>query len=374
MDKFCSRISLFPVAVLVMVSVGCLKLDSHFGETDKISQRNTISFAPRVIETKGSSLPESNSSAMEVFPISESFNVMAFADPGTGKGVNYSTPLMNDVSIAYQTDRWEAVSGTYTWPSTGTVDFHAYYPGSLNASFVQGGNYDYIDIDAVALGKTVGNQTEPFVARALSQISEAKPLVGMAFKHIASQIVVSVYDATEKDILKGNLNIEKVILRNIHFSGDYSDSYNCGKGIWTNLGPAESITLFSGNTPLPFKEKYVGVDGLTDEISNTSTVIVIPESLIKEQGGQVLDITYSVNAFTLNSFEYPAIGPVTASIPLYGKVSGNRLSNGKRYVFHIGISLDDMYKEISFAPGIVGWETENVSAIIIDAYSGEIIK
>ena len=49
------------------------------------------------------------------------------------------------------------------------------------------------------------------------------------------------------------------------------------------------------------------------------------------------------------------------------------LQNGKRYVFHIGISMDGANNEIMFAPKVEGWVTEDISGITIDAVNAALL-
>ena len=121
------KVILFATAIAALVS--CAKSEVVMEEG------SPISFSPNALKTKALILPDGNAGTQQDFPTTETFNVFAFADINDGNGVNYATPLMNDVNISYQNGDWKATTGTYLWPATGSVDFYAYYPGSLNTTF-----------------------------------------------------------------------------------------------------------------------------------------------------------------------------------------------------------------------------------------------
>ena len=80
-----------------------------------------------------------------------------------------------------------------------------------------------------------------------------------------------------------------------------------------------------------------------------------------------------MNEYAINGFNYPATASQTVTIPLYGHVSDNCFKNGKRYVFHVGVSLDGANNEIVFSPSVTGWDTEDISGITIDAVHATLV-
>ena len=89
------------------------------------------------------------------------------------------------------------------------------------------------------------------------------------------------------------------------------------------------------------------------------------------KGNQLVQFGCSLNSVgaTLSpAVDYPATPSQTVSIPLYDRVNAaNKFENGKRYVFHLGISLDGANNEIHFSPVVEGWNTEDINGITVDA-------
>lgn len=337
----------------------------------------TISFSPNALSTKALILPDSNSPEKLAFPTSESFNVFAFADlDGTGVNyeTNYATPLMDDVNVSYQNGDWKATTGTYLWPATGTVDFYAYHPASINATFDTASEPKALSLTGISLGTAVGSQIDPLVASVLAQSAASKPKVNLVFKHITSQIAATAFDATTTESLRGKISIKSVVFKNMNTSGDYHEGTTVGKGEWTNVNTVANFTSFSGSEVLSTTESYLSGGSFIASIDNSAAFVVVPVDITNDPAnGQTIEVTYSISAYTINGFDYPATPNQTVTIPLYGKVSANKFQNGKRYVFHIGISLDGANNEIMFSPVVEGWDTEDISGITVDAVNATLM-
>ena len=359
------------IAAAVAALVSCAK--SEYYKADP----SAISFAPNALSTKALILPNSDSPEQLAFPETEAFNVFAFADlDGAGNvyEVNYGTPLMEDVEISHQGGDWKATTGTYLWPATGTVDFYAYYPGTLTAAFDSVSTPKHLVLTGISLGTTVGNQIDPLVAATISQVAANKPTVGLVFKHITSQIAATAFDATNTKSLRGKISIEKVVFKNMKTSGDYEEGTTVGKGAWDNINTTSDFTSFQGREVLDTLESYLSAGSFTAAIDNSAAFVVVPENIVTGTANdQAIEVSYSIAAYTINGFNYPPTPTQTVTIPLYGKVSANMLQNGKRYVFHIGISMDGANNEIMFAPKVEGWVTEDISGITIDAVNAVLL-
>jgi hypothetical protein len=359
---------LFIIAAAALAFAACSKSEYN---APAIS---AINFAPNALSTKALILPDGNSPEQLAFPTTETFNVFAFADLGDGNGTNYTNPLMDDVNISNQGGDWKATTGTYLWPATGTVDFYAYHPASLNATFVSTDEPKGINIAGIELGTIIGSQIDPLVATVLAQSAPAKPKVALVFKHIASQIAVTAFDATTTETLKGKISIEKVTFKNLHTSGDYTKSTTIGKGAWSNINTIADFVSFQGSEVLQETESYLSGASFTASIDNSAAFVVIPDNVVTGTAAdQIIEVQYSIAAYTINGFDYPATPTQTVNIPLYNRVSANKFQNGKRYVFHLGISLDGANNEIMFSPMVEGWETEDISGITIDAVNATLL-
>ena len=356
---------IFAIAAAVIAFAACSNIDV----VDRPAT-SPIDFNPNALLTKALILPSSSMPDSLAFPTSETFSVFAFANiTGT---TNYGTPLMNDVEVAYHATTnggdWKSATGTYLWPATGSVDFYAYHPASLNAAFDSLINPKALEITGIELGTTVGNQIDPLVAATINQLAASKPKVSLVFKHITSQIAVAAFDATETASLQGKISIEKVVFKNMKTSGDYTEGTTIGKGAWSNIDHTTDFTSFSGSEVLATTESYLSAGSFSAAIDNSAAFVVIPENIINDNNdGQAIEVTYSIAAYTINGFDYPATPSQTVTIPIYGRVSNEKFENGKRYVFHLGISLDGANNEIMFSPVVEGWNTVDVNGIVVDA-------
>ena len=367
------KIFLFAAAVLALAA--CSK-----SQIETVAP-TAISFEPNALATKALILPDGNAGSQLAFPTSETFNVFAYADldgNGTDYATNYTTPLMDNVEISYHATAtagdWKATTGTYLWPATGTVDFYAYYPGTLNAAFDTTEEPKGVAITGISLGTSVGNQIDPLVASVLGQIASSKPKVALVFKHITSQIAVTAFDATQTASLKGKISIERVVFKNMKTSGDYREGTTLGKGLWSNVNTKADFTSFAGSEVLAEDENYLSAGSFVASIDNSAAFVVVPENIVTGTAAdQAIEVSYSIAAYTINGFDYPATPTQTVTIPLYDKVSANKLQNGKRYVFHLGISMDGANNEIMFAPVVEGWDTEDINGITIDAINAAVL-
>ena len=194
------------------------------------------------------------------------------------------------------------------------------------------------------------------------------------FKHIASQIAVTAFDATNTESLKGKISIEKVTFKNLHTSGDYAKSTTIGKGMWSNINTNADFVSFQGSEVLSTTESYLSGSSFVASIDNSAAFVVIPDNVVTGTAAdQIIEVQYSIAAYTINGFDYPATPTQTVNIPIYGRVSANKFQNGKRYIFHIGISLDGANNEIMFSPLVEGWENEDIDGITIDAVNATLL-
>ena len=359
------------IAAAVAALVSCSKSEVFKAES------SAISFAPNALSTKALILPDSDSPEQLAFPETEAFNVFAFADlDGAGNvyEYNYASPLMDDVEISHQGGDWKATTGTYLWPATGNVDFYAYYPGTITATFDSANEPKGLSLTGISLGTTVGSQIDPLVAATIAQVAANKPTVSLIFKHITSQIAVTAFDATTTVSLRDKISIEKVVFKNMKTSGDYREGSTVGKGAWSNINTNTDFTSFSGSEVLSTTESYLSAGAFSASIDNSAAFVVVPDNIVTGTANdQAIEVSYSIAAYTINGFDYPATPTQTVTIPLYGKVSANKFQNGKRYVFHVGISMDGANNEIMFAPKVEGWETEDIDGITIDAVNAALL-
>ena len=358
----------------ILIVAAALSLVACTKNSADVTSTQELVFSPNALTTKALILPDGNAPTETAFPTTEAFNVFAYADLTSSGTPDYASPLMNDVEISYQGGDWKATTGTYLWPNAGTVDFYAYYPGSLTAALDLTVSPKVLNFTGINLGNAIGNQIDPLVAYTLGQIATAKPKVGLVFKHITSQIAVTAVDATATTALQGKISIERVEFKNMKTTGDYLDGTTAGKGAWSNIGTLADFVSFSGSEVLTTTESYLSGGSFVGAIDNSAAFVIVPDNVVTGTAAdQVVEVTYSVAAYTINGFDYPATTSQTVSIPLYNRVSGNKFQNGKRYVFHLGLSLDGANNEIMFSPTVLGWDTEDISGITVDVVNNSLL-
>ena len=354
-------------AAAALALVACTKTDQN-----ALFSNQEMVFSPNALSTKALILPDSNSPENLDFPTTETFNVFAFSALD-GANYNYGKPLMKDVNISYQGGDWKATTGTYLWPNSGNVDFYAYHPASLPAVFDSTATPKGLTIPSVDLGSVVGSQIDPLTASTIKVTATTKPTVSLVFKHITSQIAVTAFDATTTSTLQGKISIEKVVFNNMKTTGDYREGTSIGQGQWTNPGGNANFVPFLGSKILETSENFLSGGSFAASIDNSAAFVVIPVDVINAASGQSIDVTYSIAEYDINGFHYPATASQTVNIPLYNKISGNKFQNGKRYVFHLGISLDGANNEIMFSPKVTGWDTEDITGITVDAINATLM-
>ncbi len=354
------------IAAAALALAACSKSEVFAPKT------SPIDFAPNAMSTKA--LVEGT-----VFP-DESFGVFAYADLENGNGIDYANPVMDNVEIKKQGPDWKGVTTTahpdpYMWTPTGFINFYAYYPLSLDASFVATENQQQsnkgLHLDNVDLGVTINSQIDPMVACALQQQSSLKPQVPMVFKHITSQIQVYAFDATTIESLRGHIIVQKVTFKQMKRAGSYVEGEVTGNGTWTPVADYQEFVPYQTTSPtvLP-KEKDSENKPVEKNLSENSLFVVIPTHLAATDN-TAIEVTYMTTAYDINGFHYPDSEPKTATIPLFDaqnpRITDNAFKNGKRYIFHLGITLDKANNEIMFSPSVEDWSTEDVNGLTIDA-------
>lgn len=314
-----------------------------------------VQFSAKTISTKALINPTGTSVDDVAFPTTESFGVIAIYKEEGKADVTF----MDKVQIKSESGDWKAVStDPYLWPSSGKIDFYAYHPFGATASITAGG---FLSLTGINLGSVIGGQNDPLVALSKDQVAATRPKVGLAFKHIASQIVISAKDVTESVSLQGNITLKEVKVNGMKISGNYVDGSTTGKGIWSNQGNTTDFTVFLGSRVLQTAEDYLSAESFSAASDGSASFVVVPQAV----GTQTITVKYDVAAFTCNGNNYDAQIDQTASVVISGN-SNNEFACGKRYVYHLGFSLDGVNKEITFNPTVSGWETEDIDNILFD--------
>lgn len=341
--------------VIVMAAVAAVALTGCSMNEVEI-ESGEIQFRANAISTKALINP-SGTKDSPAFPATETFGVVAYY---TNEN-SVVTTFMDKVRISNQDGDWKAEStDPYLWPALGTIDFYAYHP--YNAT-VAVNTEKRITFKGMNLGNEIGKQNDPLVAMAKDQIAANRPKVGLVFKHIASQIVISATDVTESNLLKGKITLKEVKVNNVKISGDYVDGTTLGKGTWSNQTNPTTFTVFSGSEQLNSTENYLSANSFSSSLDGSAAFVVVPQTI--SAGTQTITVKYDVKEFSCNGTDYAAQENKTETVNIEVN-DDNGFLCGKRYVYHLGFSLDGVNKEITFSPVVEGWTNEDINNIVFD--------
>lgn len=264
--------------------------------------------------------------------------------------------LWDEGKVEYKDSSYWGFNPAKFWPTeAGTpveLNFFAYYPyGATVACDTDKG----ISITGADLGTTIGNQTDYLLAPVAGPYKVQAAAVGVAFQHISSLLLFSAQDITLIEDLKEKVTINSITVKGVSTSGDYANKEaDAVAGTWTpdTAGNLPTITL---NAPV----KLAGA-ALTTTASNP--VLVVPTALT--EGTQVVDIVYSVAAYTYGGQNFDAKPNQTTTVNLKAG-SIDKWEQGKKYVYTIKFNLTEEL-EIKFAPTVTDWTAGGSEDLTVD--------
>lgn len=234
-----------------------------------------------------------------------------------------------------------------------TIHFSAYYPYVKNITY--GDTYEEYRIPYSIEETDAGPLVSKTVEMAVNQLN----IIPLQFQHITNDIGYRICDITPDESLQGLIRLRKLTAYKVASAGVFVNDVMLGHGIWHRQGYYRDVVVFEGNARVGVgseNEKFVGFSTLEDHMVNSHRYYAIPDEIL--MGRQYVEAVYDVDEFTIGGFKYNAIEGVVARYPLYGVLPDNVFVYGKQYTFHIGLDLRDVYKEISFAASVEGWETK----------------
>lgn len=259
--------------------------------------------------------------------------------------------------VKYKTSYW-GFNPPKFWPTeAGTpveLNFFAYYPyGATVACDTTKG----ISITGADLGTTIGSQTDYLLAPVAGPYKVQAAAVGVAFKHISSLLLFSAQDITQIPELKNKVTVNSITIKNVSTSGNYANTAaGTVAGTWT----AGAV----GNLPTITFDPAAAVELAGAALTTTANnpVLVVPTALT--EGTQVVDIVYSVAAYTYGGQTFPAQNGLTASFDLKaGSIAA--WEQGKKYVYTIKFNLTEQL-EIKFAPTVTDWTEGGAADLTVD--------
>lgn len=329
-----------------------------------------------------------------LYPTSQPFAVYAY-----GHQENSFNTIMNNVEIFYDDDtddKWRANDGlTYYWPNDPrtSINFYAYSPATVTSGSATGNHQKltvtpahnetsgfsltdyvhsnmYVDfmVGRPVLGATYADQdgTNGSVANLSS--------VPVSFNHEMTQIVFNV--KTDEAYSDVTFTVLSIVLNNIGSKATYTHtgmtpSYTdtdskFTKGAWStttatttyNVFPASAIDADAadGAQTLQTDEVATAVTNIT--VLATTPVTMIPQTLTASTpavdptpavSGQSFTITYTIAGYGV------ATEKVVKTLDFKTDAHTAWKQNTK-VTYNITIGL----KEITFAPTVVGWDSESV--------------
>ena len=287
-----------------------------------------------------------------------------------------------DPSATTSTDKWAAsvnntVTTKYYWPNdpTTTLNFYAYSP-ALNKS-VSKANKNHQKLNGTVShseegGLTVTNYThtnmyvdfmvaDPVLNATYSDqdgtTGNATSLssVPLTFNHRMAQIVFKV--KTNEEYPNINFKLQSITLNNIKNTGDIT------KGVFTNATSGDATYVIY---PAKAETDENGAPGLND---NQQTNLVIDNSVNEDT--EIIPVTMIPQEFDNNQsftvvYTIDGTGVATETITKNFKFSDAQQAPiwnaNKKITYTLTISLN----EITFAPSVATWSTENAAGSYAD--------
>ena len=263
--------------------------------------------------------------------------------------------LWDKGEVEYKTSYWGFNPAKF-WPTEAgapvELNFFAYYPyGATVACNTTTG----ISITGADLGTTIGSQTDYLLAPVAGPYKVQAAAVGVAFQHISSLLLFSAQDITLIDELKEKVTINSITVKGVSTSGNYANTAaGAVAGTWT---PAAA-----GNLPTITLDAAVELAGAELTTTTSNPVLVVPTALT--EGTQVVDIVYSVAAYTYGGQSFDAKPNQTATFNLKaGSIA--EWEQGKKYVYTLKFNLTEEL-EIKFAPTVTDWTDGGSADLTVD--------
>lgn len=264
--------------------------------------------------------------------------------------------LWDEGEVKYKDSSYWGFNPAKFWPTEAgapvELNFFAYYPyGATVACDTTKG----ISITGADLGTTIGYQTDYLLAPVAGPYKVQAAAVGVAFQHISSLLLFSAQDITQITELKEKVTINSITVKGVSTSGDYANTAaGAVAGTWT---PATA-----GNLPTITLDAAVELAGAELTTTTNNPVLVVPTALT--EGTQVVDIVYSVAAYTYGGQSFDAKPNQTATFNLKaGSIA--EWEQGKKYVYTLKFNLTEEL-EIKFAPTVTDWTDGGSADLTVD--------
>ena len=205
--------------------------------------------------------------------------------------------------------------------------------------------------------KNEDTEAGPLVSQTVNRRISYMDVIPLVFRHITNNIGFAVSDITENDSLKGHIRIRKLIAHGIATEGIFVDTIGTGNGVWKHQSMHKDLVVYEGDCQVGVgteNEMYVGKDVLVSNFGQSNRFYSIPEEI--KMGKQYIEVIFDLETFTYYGVRYRGLKNEVQKFPIYGVLPGNEYEFGKQYIFHLGLNLNAIYKEIEFTATVDDWE------------------
>lgn len=315
---------LFAIAAVVAVAfTSCVK-------NEVITPDNEISF--KAVNYKNTKAEAYGPIASTTYPTDEHFGVYAFSN------FEPTVQYMQNVEIEKVGADWKNATKNYYWPkeATNSLDFVAYSPfnldpcqGTVTATYNKG-----IAIEDFTTTADLARQVDLMVSNVVEDQTSADGVVGIAFKHVLSQIrFTAAPKANDYDIDGITVNSVKFTVKS---QADYAQT-----------GTAVQWDAWSGHNVDLNYEALNGVQ--TVDITSAAAQAISVPLLIIPQNAVEITVNYTINYGN---------GHIENCEAKYTPAANWQMN--KIYTYNLTIGLD----EITFSPVVVDWDAAGVDETI----------
>lgn len=294
--------------------------------------------------------------------VDEDSNMIATMDKGIPFGLvgidyEHNALVLDNTKVSSDGSEYSTFLGSMYWGNVPTenVTFSAYYPYVESLTYED--NYTKYSIPYTVESTNAGPLVSKTVEAAVSQLNS----IPLEFQHITNDIGYCICDVTPDEGLQGLVHLRKMTAHNVASAGVFVNELSrwAVRGAWKWQGYYRDIVVFEGDEKVGVgsqNEKFVGFSTLEDHLADSHRYYAIPDDI--EMGKQFVEVVYDIEGFSVGDFYYKPIEGVVMRYSLYGLLPDNVFVYGRQYTFHIGIDLSSVYKQITFAASVAGWETK----------------
>ena len=273
-----------------------------------------------------------------------------------GVDANNYTLLIDNLPVHERGGSRSLDFNSMAWSLDTRILLSAYYPHVDEVQMIDQ-NRSY-----VIPYKNEDTEAGPLVSQTINRRISYMDVVPLVFRHITNDIGFAVSDITENDSLKGHIRIRKLIAHGIATEGIFVDTIGTGNGVWKHQSMHKDIVVYEGDCQVGVgteNEMYVGKDVLVSNFGQSNRFYSIPEEI--KMGKQYIEVVFDVEPFTCYGVRYSGLKNEVQKFPIYGVLPGNEYEFGKQYIFHLGLNLNAIYKEIEFTATVDDWENSYTS-------------